>query len=111
MYNRDIERLDEELKRLLTESSDLKTLLCKLSSHILKLLSILYGDSNIEGFFKDVSRSREYILAIYVCIALSVDKGIVNVDALPEDIIRELVSRLLILYEKCKHIKKMLEEG
>jgi len=106
-----LRRLDEELQNLLASSSDIKTLLCKLADHILRLLSTLYGEDSVRKFMYDVSRSREYILAIYLCIALSVYDRCIDLSSLPEDVARELISRLLILYEKCKHIREIVERS
>ncbi|NPA70995.1 MAG: hypothetical protein GXO26_09315 [Crenarchaeota archaeon] len=102
-----VEKLDEELRELLTSSTDLKNLLCKLAKHVLKLLSSLYGPDTLRSFLSYVSSSREYILAIYLCIALSIAEGIINVHDVPDDVARELISRLLILYEKSKHIRNL----
>ncbi len=105
--NESVKELDEELQKLLVGTADLKNLLCELARHVLKLLSLLYGPDTIRSFLSSVSRSREYILAIYLCIALSIAEGILNVHDVPDDVARELVSRLLILYEKSKHIRNL----
>jgi len=102
-----IDDLDVELQKILSESADLKNLLCRLARHVLKLLSSLYGPDTIRSFLVSVSRSREYILAIYLCIALCVVEGLIDVHDVPDDVARELVSRLLILYEKSKHIRNL----
>ncbi len=109
-----IVQIDRELERILSAvDTDIKILVSEISNYILKLLLTIYRSHDINdvitNVMSDISRSREYILAIYLCILLSLSGYRLNLDKIPEDVLREFLGRLLIFYEKIKHIKKLIK--
>ena len=112
MSNISIEKIDREVESLLSNYESIRQVLKKLSQYVIDLISVLYGDDVdrcVKYLFEDISKSREYILATYLCIALLISNHRIDIEDIPEDVARDLVSKLLILYEKIKHIRKLLK--
>ncbi len=107
--------IDEELSKVLSEDVDLGTKLVKVSKIVLKLLSRLYSRKDLASisrfFLEDVCRSRELVLALYFPVAVVLSEHPELAGIIPEELIRQYLSVLLVLYEKSKHVYFSLRES
>ncbi len=103
--------LDRELEEVLRQESKISDKLVSISKIFIRLLSKLYGCEDlhflIQKFLGDVCRTREFVLALYFPLALLLVRSPELANDFPEEISRQYLSILLVLYEKSKHVYLM----
>ncbi len=106
-----IQRAEKLLQEAANEE-DVKQALEKLREAVFTLLSGHYGTNDrktiISRFLSDVSKTREYVLALYILVPYLFELMPDVVDAIPEDVLRLYLSNMIVLYEKSRHILGIL---
>jgi len=107
--------LDKELEEVLRGDSRLSDKLVEVSKVFIKLLSKLYGEAElpvlIKMFLDDVCKTREFVLALYLPIAIVLSRFPELAESIPEEVSRQYLSMLLVLYEKSKHVYSICRGG